>query len=359
MYLLYPLFAALPAMVCLLWTVLLLCEAKRTDAARRVLSVFSFTVTLLYACHYVYFMQAEPEFGLTDVLYTFCTLSVYPLFGIYLRTMTGRTPRPKVWLLSLLPAFLVGTLALVCYFTGRSPGSVLLLTKILIPVLVVFVCLDGAFRLRRFHAAVGNYYADTDPHNLHLISRLLYLLVGTSLATSAANLIGRDIFVGSLWVALPSLLFSTLLFSLLYVCYRQELPLLDVREEADPVAPSAPVVEEESTLHQTLFEKVEQAMRKEEIYLVKGIKITDVSEAVGSNRTYVSQCINRMAGKSFSDYINQWRISHAQELMRSRRNLSQAEIASLSGFADRVSFYRSFKKQTGESPTEWARENSL
>ena len=83
------------------------------------------------------------------------------------------------------------------------------------------------------------------------------------------------------------------------------------------------------------------------------MKISDLSEAVGSNRTYVSAAINKMAGVSFSDYVNRYRVRYALELMRNDRNLQMNDIAEKAGFIDRVSFYRCFKRSTGKSPSEW------
>ena len=95
-------------------------------------------------------------------------------------------------------------------------------------------------------------------------------------------------------------------------------------------------------------------MESRELYLTPGLKISDVAEALDTNRTYISACINRQTGMSFSDYVNGFRVRYAQSLIRRKDpDLTLTQIGIQSGFAGDTSFFRNFKKVTGQTPSEW------
>ena len=99
-------------------------------------------------------------------------------------------------------------------------------------------------------------------------------------------------------------------------------------------------------------------MEEEQLFRQKDLHITDIAIHLGSNRTYVSNYINQELGLSFSDYINQYRIGYAQNMMTdSASAFSMLEISEQSGFANEVSFYRNFKKITGTTPNRWLRQH--
>lgn len=96
-------------------------------------------------------------------------------------------------------------------------------------------------------------------------------------------------------------------------------------------------------------------MDSDRLYLKPGLKISDVAEAVGSNRTYVSAAINRTSGMSFSDYVNRRRVEEAKRLLLLEQDPAISEVAEKAGFASFPSFYRAFVKFTKKSPSEWQR----
>ena len=105
-----------------------------------------------------------------------------------------------------------------------------------------------------------------------------------------------------------------------------------------------------------LMERICQLMETQKPYLDHQLKLTDVAAAVGSNRTAVSNCINRQRGCTFSQFINDYRIAHAKQLMSSQPNLKISEVWMTSGFNTESSFFRAFKAVTGMTPAEWRQQ---
>ena len=103
-----------------------------------------------------------------------------------------------------------------------------------------------------------------------------------------------------------------------------------------------------------LMSRILYLMEKEELWRQKGLKVSDLATRLGTNATYISACINGQAGKSFPEFLGDYRLRHAQKLMRDHPDMRLAEVADESGFSNEQSFFRSFKARTGLTPGEWA-----
>ncbi|MDL2241388.1 helix-turn-helix domain-containing protein [Bacteroidales bacterium OttesenSCG-928-L03] len=100
--------------------------------------------------------------------------------------------------------------------------------------------------------------------------------------------------------------------------------------------------------------KIDELFNTQKIYLDKDLSISDLARLLNTNRTYLSEEINR-SGKNFNNYINEFRIKEAINLLSDPQyNHYKIEaIAYQSGFSSRNSFYQVFKKATGLSPVEF------
>ena len=103
----------------------------------------------------------------------------------------------------------------------------------------------------------------------------------------------------------------------------------------------------------TLMSRILALMEKEELWRQKGLKVSDLATRLGTNATYISACINGQAGKSFPEFLNDYRLRHAQKLMTERSDRLLSDIADESGFSNEQSFFRCFKARTGLTPQEW------
>jgi YesN/AraC family two-component response regulator len=81
--------------------------------------------------------------------------------------------------------------------------------------------------------------------------------------------------------------------------------------------------------------------------------LQDVAVRLNTNSSYVSECINSVRSQSFSQFVNTYRVSHAQELLRQQPDMKTATVATNSGFSTEASFFRNFKVVTGMTPREW------
>ena len=102
-----------------------------------------------------------------------------------------------------------------------------------------------------------------------------------------------------------------------------------------------------------LMERICQLMDEEQLYLRSDLRLHDVAVRLGTNSSYVSECINSVRSQSFSQFVNTYRVCHAQELLRRQPDMKTATVATNSGFSTEASFFRNFKAVTGMTPREW------
>jgi len=362
---LYIFFCGLPFLTCLWWSVTIAVDIinKRSPRSSLLFLLFVLVGTLLYFCHFIHFAaeDSSPVRGIFDSIWIFCTLSVYPLFGLWVYSLA--IPSRKYlfsigmgYIMALAPGFILSVLSFVLLFLGKEQSSLLLIVKLVFAVEVIVTVFLGVKSLRAFRREVSNYYADTDGRELKSVGRMLVLLLVVSCCSMVSNLIGRTFFMHSMLLALPSSVFAILQYSICYIGHR---PVFDVRAFQAELAPEEGEEEElpepGPDSMDDLLARICSLMEKEHFYRQHGLKVSDFAAAVGSNRTYVSNCINRKLGITFSEFVSSYRVKDAIEQMKqSEGPLNLETIGWNAGFSGRSQFYRSFKKETGVSPGQWS-----
>ncbi|MCH9660117.1 MAG: helix-turn-helix domain-containing protein [Bacteroidetes bacterium] len=92
-------------------------------------------------------------------------------------------------------------------------------------------------------------------------------------------------------------------------------------------------------------------MQTEKPYLNSSLRLDDLSEKLNLSRHHTSQIINEHFDTNFFDFINGYRIEEAKSLLINDPNLNITDVIYASGFNNRVSFYNTFKKYTGTTPS--------
>ena len=373
------LFSSLPMFACGFWAVLIGCTLYFDGRKRGYLMLLLFMVmaSLLYAGHCAFLNHFYSDMPLLDSLYSFANLAVYPLFYIYIVSITSPESQLRHTWLYFIPSAVIGIMVSAIYImmppqeldsfvriisynedfgsgTGlcKMMGYTRLAAKAVFAIEVVAVLIAGSLKITAYNKSIEAYYADTEGKKLTAFQWYMYLFTACSLASIIFNFIGRSRFDSSAWMmAIPSLLFSSLLFGLGFIGFRQSFTIdhFEQEESADEIIPESASA---SKQEKPLIERIEEVVTKRQLYLRHNLKISDVAAELCTNRLYVSTAINEEMGISFSDYINRKRVNYAIHLMSVNPQLTIYEIADLSGFSSDKSFYRNFKNITGKSPKE-------
>ena len=113
--------------------------------------------------------------------------------------------------------------------------------------------------------------------------------------------------------------------------------------------------EEPTTRMDVIFERIKDYMENKQPYLEYDFQMSDMAEAVYTNKSYVSKTINAMAGKNFCQFVNSYRVRYAVHMMHKNPKIKVGELALMSGFSSMVSFDMAFKLHMNTTPSEYLR----
>ena len=105
--------------------------------------------------------------------------------------------------------------------------------------------------------------------------------------------------------------------------------------------------------YQELMERINSMMEQQRLYLNSDLNLAYLANELGLNRNYVSDCINSQTGGSFTQYVTNYRIEHAKNLLRNKPDMKISDVWMYCGFTNEASFFRTFKSVTGMTPKEW------
>ncbi len=104
-----------------------------------------------------------------------------------------------------------------------------------------------------------------------------------------------------------------------------------------------------------LKQALEKAMQNEKMYLDPELTLTKLAKHLTTSPNHLSQLINSIYQKSYSDYINDLRVAEVSRLLKQDQAKTKkiVSLAFESGFNSISSFYTVFKKRTGMTPSEY------
>ncbi len=397
----HSLVISMPIIVCAVFAMLMLLDL-RGRRERYVLAIFFIVATLLYLGHGIFFSRILPLIPLSDTIYSFCNLAVYPLYYLYLESVTsddikGFKIRKRIALLPAVACSLtVGLLYLLMndedtklfihsylYEVERSKLTGMawwqavahMVTKSIFALQIIPVVHFGSRSIVKFNQRVEASFADTEGRSLHRQKILLWIFIVTSLVSFVCNIIGRQWFDSSAWLlSVPSFLFSALLFCVGREGLMLNFSIQEIMEAEQEVMPneekdgedsdealatdddSASAIEQSDHLQQIetnrtsakdrKMEHIVQRIVDEQLYLQPDLQLNGLATLLCTNRTYISDAIRKEKGMTFYEFINDLRIQHAQKLMKEYPEMTIYEIYTQSGYSNYPTFRRNFVRFT-------------
>ncbi|VBB46790.1 DNA-binding helix-turn-helix protein [uncultured Paludibacter sp.] len=386
--------STIPMFVCAFWCIVLLSEYKSHNKAKIFLGFYMFVAFLLYLGHAAYFNHEYQFYGFWENIYLFCSLSVYPLYFIYIKLISRKTSLKLKDFWVLLPSVFISLFSFVLYFSMSPQETKIFLEDILYqtsysqnfkltPLLtlqifklrlfeviffiqIIFVVYFGRKHIIEYNKKIRDYYSNTEGKTLQQFNYLLYIFIATSFASTVVSILGKSFFTHSTWLLLiPAILFAALLFIIGYLGFKQEFTFTtfveDLNKDAikDLLDKNDSQVDYNELTQRKLLTELNELLEEKEIYKKRDLRITEVSMLLNTNRTYISQIINENMQTNFSDLINGYRINCAKNLLtdHTKKTFGLSEIAEMSGFSSDSSFYRIFRDKEGVSPGDFRKKN--
>lgn len=369
--------------VTLFWAIALVTDAGRRDKPRLFLGIFMFVASILYACHAAYFSLSYNLYAFLDPVYTLTSLSVFPLFYLYIRGIAkeGTIKLSGFWV--LIPAFLFFAATVVTFafmspeelsaylhkviYKEPVPFSFTTAGKIQIEIFklsrVVFVAqlipsvYYSSKLIREYEQQINEFYASTEERTIRWTKDIMIAMVGVSVFAVVANIIGKAFFVNELpLIVIPSLLFSVFHFTIGFLGFKQKYTVatykIDILKDTHP-GTRLPA----DNMKQKLKSDLVTLLEEEQIFRNTDLRITDISKRLNTNRSYISGIVNNEFHSTFSDLINHYRIAYAKDLLKDKKMYILEYVSEESGFASINSFLRAFKKETGITPGQYRKQN--
>nr|WP_298994967.1 AraC family transcriptional regulator [uncultured Allomuricauda sp.] len=178
-------------------------------------------------------------------------------------------------------------------------------------------------------------YTFTAVYVLNLILKGFQLVIDVPLLVTINStlLFGIPIF----WIAFKELNKTKNIFRI-----RRDLGVLDEKKEKAYVL------------------KIETAMQRDNLYRHQDLTVKKMSEYIQVPINTISQIINLRFGKSFPDYVNEYRVEEVKKnlLASDFKAFTVLGIAEQSGFTSGSRFNLVFKKATGMTPTEYRKKHN-
>ena len=141
----------------------------------------------------------------------------------------------------------------------------------------------------------------------------------------------------------------------------ETLPLL-AQNTAEP-SPNPQHLTPTSTISTIDLEQIDRLLKEHcvatQLYLQHELSLQDLAQAIGTNRSYLSQYFSRQ-GITYNTYINNLRINHFIDLYQkgaaTSLTVGAKQLAYESGFRSYSTFSRAFMQRTGQSVTAWMRD---
>lgn len=374
-----------PMYVTFFWAIILLITHKRHNRAKHFLGFFMVAAFFLYLSHAIFFKQYLNTYIFIEPIYIMTSLMVYPLYYWYIRLLTVdvKIKYKNLWLLA--PGMLLGVLTAVLYIIMPRDEQLVYLkehlfqknpfvfeklllkvqmwifisSRIVFAVQVVYFLVLGTRLVVQYNKRIANFYSNLENRSISWVNFILVSFVITSLMSIIFNLIGKAFFFDNdLLLVIPSIIFSTLLFLIGILGYLQDHTVLDLVMDEDQKIFDSDLKKYNTEL---LKEHLLEIFEKDEIYKHQDLKITQVSASLKTNRTYISNLINKEFSCTFNEFANQYRIKEAKRLLKeeSFQMYSLEYISEQCGFGSLSTFIRAFKESEGITPGRYRNKNRI
>lgn len=320
---------------------------RRESMAKRIIGVLMALIGLQYIKDLLLVDRFYDTSLLFDHIATMLDIVTVPLYGLSLVELCH--PKSLTWrrvILSELPFVLLAVLY-VCTHIG-------LFFHMAVAMSVVYGTWCAVWTLRelpKYHRWLKEEFSYDEDINLHWLRGVMvfYFLILSVWALSC--------FYSSCGFDICYMLFTLVGWSV--VCYfinEQDIVIKEVMDTCTQDGGQPPVAEEEcvepSPVASDMERRLQAVFDDEKIYLDPKLRLTDLAQRIGTNRTYLSQYFNQSAAHSFYAYVNEYRVECAKRLLRDT-GYTLDVVASMSGFNSLSTFRRAFVQQVGVSPQQY------
>lgn len=310
-------------------------------AAFLIVAAVSHVLWLHYICHPS--QAAYVTICGLDILFFIPTIA-----GILLSMLQDR--RRPVWpvAVSLVPAIVLTVLCVI-----RGDDAFFLPIRIYVLSLYALFMLYVFFAVRRYGRWLKDNYADLEHKEIWQSLLVLAVFLLFCIFYSSTTYERALLYI----LQIDNILIVVLLLWRVETLQQLGENTQVVEEPADEVQKaSAPLV-----IPASIGPLLEKHCEEGQLYLQHDLTLSQLAQAVGTNRYYLSQHFAQQ-GLTYNAYINGLRIRHFirlyHEAVADQRIFTAQQLAYESGFHSYSTFSAAFKQKTGKTVTAWMRDSA-
>jgi len=273
----------------------------------------------------IFFLQSGPAFFLL----------IGPLLLTYVASVLNLThaavqhwkPHVILW----------GSIALGLYLFVPFPQNVMLNKEILLPIInVQWLLYTGMVGWLLY--SNSNHFSRADL----LWKWILFLLLAVLTIWSVFFFASFQYFISG------SIVFSCLFYSCYgyFIFHKKSASSIFKEIKNSSTSSSNPKIAR-------LIEQLNDLMVTEKPYTNQSLKSADVAQQLNLSTHELSRLVNEHLGRSFTDFINEYRVEEAKRLITTNSRYTIEAIGNQAGFNSKSAFYKAFKKFHGTTPGQF------
>lgn len=259
----------------------------------------------------------------------------------------------------VLPAIFLINLLLINFGDPQNQEIFKIIFIGLILFQAIFYTAFSYFTIRRHQIKIQQFSANTEGINLNWLEYIILVLLLINIAYVVYNLffnpLSLNVFINTAFLLVIYFVgyYSLKQKEIYPIEEKQREELIAISEEANAEEIKKKLISDEEL--SKIKSQLQELMESQKPYLDSELNLIKLAELLSVSTHHLSYVINNGFQKNFFQYVNEYRIDHAKNLLKDDRNnhLSILGIAYESGFNSKTSFNITFKKLTNKTPSEF------
>lgn len=360
-----------PVFVSLFWSIELRIVQVDGGVPQRFLAKFMLVSGMLFFFQFLYFAPVEILFPYAEIPLAFLGLTIFPLYHIYFRILTGDTKfsfkahaRYLVIPIVIASIYSVGIIFadkvefnnfLFNHTTDPWSGNIKFLKIMRSIVIATFMAeliltiIANQILLKKGENKAAYYYSDINDAENNYAKAINKTMIATAIISMIFNSVGRSLLLSqNLMLYIGGLTFSIAIYIIGKQGIRAKLACPDFDSE-NPDQKSGnweklSLISGDKLAQRILFE-----FEQNKIYLNPELSIMDLSKKIGTNRSYLSLIINQKYNQNFCTFVNGFRIQELEKRMIENSDCSTVKLSESCGFGSTKTLKRAVLVKTGLS----------
>ncbi|MFS4469695.1 helix-turn-helix domain-containing protein [Maribacter sp. 2210JD10-5] len=335
------LFSALGAINGLVLSIYFAFLSKQNTISNYFLSALLMVLSIRIIKSVFFYFNSDLSQMFIQVGLSACML-IGPFLYLYITSATAETNHKNRWLFHVIPFLILGIIAwfFIPYREYRHLWAPYLV-KLIYFQWFVYIFITGFYLKNTFKKFFSKKKKLNDVEVFHLSiyvgTTIIWIAYSTSRYTSYI--------IGAL-----SFSFVFYLLMLLWFFKRNKNSIFF---EKDIKYANKKIDEAEA---KSIANNLEKLMIEKQLYSNPDLKLSDLAKELHILPHRLSQYLNDNVGKSFSQYLNEYRIKAVENMLLSNELLTLEAIGNECGFNSNSTFYAAFKKIKGITPAKYKKQ---